>query len=199
MNQAAQSKSPMRSFAAVRFTTSRLDLRPLACADAPALFKMYSDAEFMRYWSSEPWTDVNQAATLIENDLRELAAGEHLRLGVFLRSGMDLVGTCSLFKLNEQSRRGEIGYGIARDWWRQGFMFESVSALIDFSFGEVGFNRLEADIDPRNTASALSLEKLGFRREGHLRQRWIVGGEVSDSAIYGLLAQDWRERGCSAA
>ena len=37
-----------------------------------------------------------------------------------------------------------------------------------------------------------ALERLGFAREGHLRERWIVGGEVCDSWIYGLLARDWR-------
>jgi len=49
----------------------------------------------------------------------------------------------------------------------------------------------EAHIDPRNEASARSLERLGFVREGLLRQRWIVDGVVSDSALYGLLTQDW--------
>jgi RimJ/RimL family protein N-acetyltransferase len=53
-------------------------------------------------------------------------------------------------------------------------------------------NRIEADIDPRNVASARSLERLGFSKEGHLRQRWIVNGEVSDSAFYGLLLSDWQ-------
>ena len=44
----------------------------------------------------------------------------------------------------------------------------------------------------RNEASAKSLPRLGFRREGLLRERWIVGGEISDSALYGLLASEWR-------
>jgi hypothetical protein len=39
--------------------------------------------------------------------------------------------------------------------------------------------------------SARSLERLGFRKEGYLRERWIVGTEVSDSALYGLLLSDW--------
>ncbi|MCW5506536.1 GNAT family N-acetyltransferase, partial [Pseudomonas aeruginosa] len=55
-------------------------------------------------------------------------------------------------------------------------------------------NRLEAEIDPRNRPSAASLERLGFRQEGLLAQRWIVSGEVSDSALYGLLAEHWRNR-----
>jgi len=53
-------------------------------------------------------------------------------------------------------------------------------------------HRLEADIDPRNAASAKTLERLGFRREGLMRERWIVEGVVSDSAVYGLLASEWR-------
>ena len=77
-------------------------------------------------------------------------------------------------------------------------MHEALVALLAFGFGELGLNRVEADIDPRNRASARSLERLGFRQEGHLRERWIVGSEVSDSALYGLLASDWRERPAAA-
>ena len=55
-------------------------------------------------------------------------------------------------------------------------------------------NRLEADIDPRNVASARSLVRLGFRQEGHLRERWVVNGEVSDTDLYGLLRIDWAAR-----
>jgi len=53
-------------------------------------------------------------------------------------------------------------------------------------------NRIEADIDPRNPASAKTLECLGFQKEGLLRERWIVSDEVSDTAYYGLLRQEWQ-------
>lgn len=55
-------------------------------------------------------------------------------------------------------------------------------------------NRIEADIDPRNAASARVHERLGFVRERLLRERWIVGDEVTDSALYGLLRSDRRPR-----
>jgi RimJ/RimL family protein N-acetyltransferase len=58
----------------------------------------------------------------------------------------------------------------------------------------MALNRVEADIDPRNHPSAKTLERLGFQKEGHLRERWIVNGEVSDTGLYGLLASDWRAR-----
>ena len=184
----------MRSFRDVALDTPRLTLRPLAPEDADGLFRIFSDPQFMRYWSTPPWASIDEAHALIARDQRELVAGEHLRLGVFLRDGGALIGTASLFHLNEASRRGEIGYGIARAHWRRGYMGEAVRALIGFAFGELGLNRLEADIDPRNLASARSLESLGFTREGLLRERWIVDGEVSDSEMYGLLRREFIER-----
>lgn len=189
----------MPSFSEIRIGTSRLDLRPLAVGDEPPLFAIHSDPEFMRYGSSVPWESIEQASSLIASDRREMAEGNHIRLGIVQRADGRLIGTCSLFKFDEQCRRAELGYGIARDCWRKGFMTEAVSALIDFAFSTLNLNRLEADIDPRNTASGRSLERLGFLMEGLLRERWIVGGEVSDSAVYGLLAKDWRKSRASVA
>lgn len=189
----------MRPFSDTNLTTPRLLLRPLRMNDAESLLHIYSDPEFTRYWSCEPWTSLSQATALIEKDLREHAAGEFLRLGIFLRNQEILIGTCSLFNLVRPCRRGELGYGIAREYWRQGYMLEAVSALLDLAFVDLALNRLEADVDPRNTASVRGLEKLGFKREGYLRERWIVGEEVSDSAIYGLLAREWRADGSGVA
>lgn len=73
-------------------------------------------------------------------------------------------------------------------------MHEALRCFVDHLFSAVALHRLEADIDPRNAASARSLGRLGFQREGLLRERWIVANEVSDSALYGLLASDWRMR-----
>lgn len=182
----------MPSFSDLRLDTPRLHLRPLQPDDAPALFAIHADPAFMRYWSSTPWTSLGQAQALIEGDLRDLAAGAHLRLGIVRRADGRLIGTASLFNLSAQNRRAEVGYGIASDCWRQGYVSEALDALLDHAFGPMGLRRLEADIDPRNIASARSLEKLGFQREGLLRERWIVGGEVSDSALYGLLAPQRR-------
>lgn len=182
----------MPSYSTVQISTERLTLRPLAPSDAVALFAIHADPEFMRYWSSPPWQTMDQADALIDRDLTEMAQGTQIRLGVFLRDQQLLIGTCTLFKIDQQCRRAEVGYGIAPQFWRKGFMAEAVSALLEFGFTEMNLNRVEADIDPRNTASGKSLEKLGFLQEGFLRERWIVGEEISDSAIYGLLRKDWQ-------
>jgi len=70
-------------------------------------------------------------------------------------------------------------------------MHEALQALVQHAFQTLDLNRLEADIDPRNLASARTLERLGFQKEGHLRERWIVNDEISDTDLYGLLRRDW--------
>jgi ribosomal-protein-alanine N-acetyltransferase len=184
----------MPTYSGVRLRTERLKLRPLLPGDEFRLFEIHSNAKFMRYWSSPPWTNIEQAVTLIEKDQIEMAQGMRVRLGIFLHEAKQLIGTCSLFQIDQQCRRAELGYGIAQEHWRHGYMTEAVSELLNYGFSELNLNRVEADIDPRNAASGRSLEKLGFLQEGYLRERWIVGDEVSDSALYGLLARDWNAR-----
>jgi [ribosomal protein S5]-alanine N-acetyltransferase len=199
----------MQAFDALTLSTPRLHLRPLAAGDADALFRMHADAQLMRYWSSPPWSSPSQAEAMIQADADALRTGEHLRLALTRHGshdnntdrtdpGGELIGTCSLFHLHEASRRAEIGYALMRSAWGAGLMHEALVALVDFAFGSLHLNRLEADIDPRNTASARSLARLGFVQEGHLRERWIVAGEVSDTALFGLLRREWLAGGLHA-
>ncbi|HET7065201.1 MAG TPA: GNAT family N-acetyltransferase [Rudaea sp.] len=189
----------MTNFDRVTLRTDRLLLRPLREADAPAIFAIRSDPTIMRYASSLPLTSLDQAEAFITRETAGMAAGESLRLGLQRLEGDALIGTCILFHMNSQCRRAELGYELRHDAWGRGYMHEALVALLDFGFAELQLNRVEADIDPRNEASARSLERLGFTREGLLRQRWIVDGEVSDSALYGLLLGDWQAQQPGAA
>jgi len=66
--------------------------------------------------------------------------------------------------------------------------------LLRWAFDTLDLNRVQSETDTRNTASARVLEKLGFVREGMLRENCIVNGEVSDSWVYGLLRRQWKPR-----
>ncbi|HQY93033.1 GNAT family N-acetyltransferase [Caldilinea sp.] len=182
----------MPTFGSLPLVTPRLTLRPLVEADAPAFFAIYSHPEVMRFWSSPPLTDVAQARKSV------LAIEEGYRCGDFLQLGLErqrdaaLIGTCTIFSFHAASRRAEMGYALGRPYWGAGYMHEALTALVHYAFGELNLHRLEADIDPRNRASARTLERLGFQQEGLLRERWIVGDEISDTAWYGLLCWEWQ-------
>jgi RimJ/RimL family protein N-acetyltransferase len=171
--------------------TPRLELRPLRPDDATQLFAIYGDPRVARFLPRAAWHSIAQAEERIARDAQQLVSGEGLRLGLVRRADACLVGDCCLFHFDDQCRRAEIGYSLAVAAWGSGLMHEGLTALIGHGFEALDLNRIEADIDPRNTASARVLERLGFRLEGHLRERWIVEGEVSDSGLYGLLRREW--------
>jgi [ribosomal protein S5]-alanine N-acetyltransferase len=186
--------APTLAFAGLRLATQRLVLRPMVMSDAPALFAIHADPVVMRWWSTPPWASIDIAERRIADDLQaQHGNGDYIRLGLARREDEGtLVGQCTLFALNASSRRAEIGYSLAAAAWGQGLATEALRALIGHGFGAIELNRIEADIDPRNASSARVLERLGFVKEGRARQRWIVGGEVCDSDLYGLVREEWR-------
>lgn len=181
----------MPSFTDLTLDTTRLRLRPLGEPDAEPLFRIFGDPEVMRYWSKPPWRSIEEARDLVDRDRDAMAAGEYVRLGIERKEDSALIGTCSLFAFSEPCRRAEIGFALAREAWGRGYMNEALRALLRHGFDGLDLNRVEADVDPRNEASARALRRLGFELEGHLRERWIVDGEVADTAFYGLLRRDW--------
>jgi RimJ/RimL family protein N-acetyltransferase len=181
----------MQSFESTTLTTGRLRLRALVPADAPALFAVFSDPEVVRYWSSTPWTELGKAQQYVASAEQDWLSGAGLRFGIEVAATGQLAGQIALHHFDRDNRRCEVGYALARQHWGQGYLTEALRAVLEHGFTALALNRVEADIDPRNAASARPLERLGFRQEGLLRERWIVGGEICDTAFYGLLRRDW--------
>ena len=181
----------MSNFPEVSLTTPRLLLRPLQMSDAAALFAMNSNAEVTRYGGTAAWNSITQAEEKIIADESAMRVGSHLNLAIIRSEDNQFIGTCTLFHWNKQCRRAEIGYSLHPDAWGCGYMREALHALISYAFTTLNLNRLEADIDPRNYASAKLLTYLRFNKEGFLPQRWIVNDEKFDSDLYGLLSEVW--------
>jgi RimJ/RimL family protein N-acetyltransferase len=178
----------------LQLDSARLVLTPIRATDAQALFAIQSDHAGMRYWNHPAWTDLKQAYVQILDDLAALDAGTQLKLAIREHVDGPLLGIVVVFAIDETSRRAEIGYHLAASAQGKGYMHEALSRFAAYLFDALRLRRLEAEIDPRNVPSAKVLERLGFQREGLLRERWRVAGEISDSAVYGLLAREWQDQ-----
>ncbi|MER7440144.1 GNAT family N-acetyltransferase [Micromonospora avicenniae] len=99
---------------------------------------------------------------------------------------------CSLNRWNPDYRSVSLGYCFNDAAWGHGYATEAAGALLRWAFDRLNLNRVQAETDTRNVASARVLEKLGFVREGALREDCVVNGEVSDSWVYGLIRREWR-------
>ena len=177
--------------------TPRLRLREIRPDDADALFAVHSDPRVMRYWSFPAWTDPAQARAKVAAILDERARGA-VYVWAVADAGSDcLIGSIAAFALDRVHKRAEVGYSLHADWQGRGLAQEALRAVLAFLVDEAGFERIEADIDPRNAPSCRLAERLGFVREGVLLGRWHVDGEACDTALYGLLAAELVRDGAS--
>ena len=171
--------------------SARIRLRPYRSDDAPAMFSLYSDPAVMRYWSFPAWVEIGQAKTYLTRAIAGMDAGELFPWAIADREHDQLIGALTLHSLHAEQLRAEVGYSLSPSWQGRGIAAEALRLGLAHALDELGLVRVEADIDPRNTASARLLEKLGFVREGLLRKRWRVNGEICDTAFYGLLADEF--------
>lgn len=171
--------------------TERLVLRWLTERDIDALFAIFSDPEVMRYWNAPAMVERSEAVSLLKRVQVSYAQRVALRWGIARREDDRIIGTCSLFHLEEDSRRAEVGYALGRAHWGQGYIQETLRAVLNYGFTTLNLHRVEAEIDPENIASVRAAERMGFVREGLLRERWLVEGKTSDSLMMGLLRREW--------
>lgn len=171
--------------------TDRLVLRPVRDDDAEALFALHSDAHVLRFWDAPPWREPARAEAFIAASRRISADGEGARLVVERSSDGRFLGWCGLTRWSAEHRSASLGFVYVEAAWGHGYATESAHALLAWGYDALPLNRVQAECDTRNAACARVLEKLGFVREGTLREDCVVDGVVSDSWVYGLLRRDW--------
>ncbi len=173
-------------------TTARLQLRSISETDSDDLYAIYSDMKTLEYWSQDPVQSSADAWKKIRENMQWVEAGSAILWGIALRDNNRLIGTCTLFRINQQNRNAEAGFILNREHWGKGLMTEAMSSVLDYAFNDLNFHRLEADTDPKNLASLALLQNLGFQREGYFRERWFVHGKWHDSVMLGLLRSEFQ-------
>lgn len=170
--------------------TERLVLRPFTEADGEPIFALHSDAHVLRYWDSPPWADRSRIATFLAGCRRMAEEGSGIRVAVEHAVDGTFLGWCTVNSWNPDFRSASLGYCFTRAAWGHGYATETARAVLDWAFDTFDLNRVQAETDTRNLASARVLGKLGFVREGTLREDCIVNGDVSDTWVFGLLRRD---------
>ncbi|MFG2892150.1 GNAT family N-acetyltransferase [Streptomyces sp. NPDC048248] len=173
--------------------TERLDLRPVRADDFEAIHAYQRRPEVCRYLYWGPFDEAASRASVTtkaaRTTLRE--SGDVLQLAVVVRETGQLVGDVTLVLTSREHRQGGIGYVFNPDFAGRGYATEASRALLRIGFDDLLLHRIQAELDGRNGASARLLERLGMRREGHLRENEFLHGEWSDEVVYALLAREW--------
>jgi len=176
--------------------TTRFRLRPLTMADFDDVHAYYCRADGARYlyWNActpeetRAYLARNVARTAIEND------DDGLVYAVVPHDTGRVVGQVTLRLASREHRQGEVGFILHPDHHGRGYATEAATVMLDLGFGELGLHRIEGRCDARNTGSARVLERLGMRREAHLRENEIFKGVWGDELVYAILEREWRDR-----
>ena len=174
----------------------RVTLRALTEADVADVFSVFSDPLVLRYWDGPLMLSQQDAMQYIARIHNGFRRHELMQWGIADAATDAVIGTCTLTHLSNIHERAEIGFALRQARWGQGLGSEAVAGVIAFAFNQLGLHRIEADVDPRNERSLKLLERLGFQREGHLRERYFMNGERQDAVVMALLRPQWtRDQG----
>ena len=167
--------------------TDRLRLREARMVDAGDFLVFCGDAYVQRF-NAAPLKGIGEATAFLHEQRQLYVDRSECLWAVELKAEAKVIGIVSMQEINFYHRRAEIGYSLARAYWRRGIGSEAVTAVIRFAFLRLAFNRLEAATIADNYESVAMLERLGFQREGTRRGfSWEDDGTFHDSAMYGLL------------
>ena len=176
----------------VIYSTPRLIVRRFLPTDLEDAFAILSDPEISRY---EHWDAFDREQ--VREDLVLQASVEPgtpevwNEFAVTLRDGGACIGNISFKRSEPDQGQAEMGFHFARAYHGRGYGKEAVTGLIEWLWG-MGIHRIWAVADTRNESSWRMMEKLGMRREGHLRHNCFVKGEWCDEYLYALLEPEWR-------
>ncbi|WP_432171825.1 GNAT family N-acetyltransferase [Streptomyces sp. 1222.5] len=142
------------AFSTPELRTARLRLRPFADADAAPLYALHSSAHVLRYWDSPPWTETTRAQRFIATCRTIEEEGTGARMAVDRVRDGAFIGWCGLSNWNPDFRSASLGYVFDATAWGQGYATETAHAVLRWAFDTLDLNRVQAETDTRNVASA---------------------------------------------
>lgn len=176
----------------IRIVTPRLRMDRLVPADAALLFSYRSDKAVARYQGWCPATLAEVAAFIDDQTALEFGKGDAwCQLALRERDSGDLVGDIGVHFPASTQEAIEFGVTIRPPCQGRGYAREALGALLGLAFGEWGYRRCVASVDPRNVASVALLRSLGFRQEAHHVESLFFRGEWVDDAVFAMLAAEW--------
>lgn len=178
-----------------RFELERVILRRAEDSDSEDLYKLYSDEDVVKYIPFSAFASIQEAKDEMGWYTRIFAERSGMRWMIEDKQSGRVIGTCGFLEYEKEHNRAEIGYDLAPGFWGRGIMGEVINRVLEFGFAVLKLNRIEAKVEPDNLASARLLDKLGFVKEGVLRQHEFEKGRYVDLAVYSILSREYSPAG----
>jgi ribosomal-protein-serine acetyltransferase len=168
-------------------------LRLLELRHAEELFCLIdNNRAYLRRWLPE-WDlpkSLDECKAVIKTGLEQFVNNLGLMTGIWCEGR--LAGVVGMGKIDWENRSSNVGYWIAEAFQGRGLVSQACRAIINYAFAELKLKRLEIRCAADNPKSCAIPRRLGFRKEGILRQSQAFDDRYLDIELYGLLVEEWR-------
>ena len=166
-------------------------LRLLEDSDAVELYALIeANREYLSRWM--PWASsqsLGDTSAFIAGTRRQVAEDNGFQAAIVFEGR--IAGVVGFHSVDWPHRKTSVGYWFGEVHQGSGTMTRAVRALVEHALHTWQLHRVEARVAPENVRSRAVLERLGFRREGTLREAELVGERYLDSVVYAVLASEW--------
>ena len=175
----------------MKFVTARLQLREFIFTDLDALTTYSIPAEMRRYEKGMP--DRESARVFLERIIQKAAEKPrtHFCLAITVPPVHKVIGHISLNSQNPEIKEWEIGWSIRYEDWGKGYASEAAHRMLEYAFNQLSAHRVVAFCHTENTASVKVMEKIGMKKEGHLRKTRWFNDSWADEYVYAILESDF--------
>lgn len=181
----------------------RVFLRPAERDDLPRFVRWLNDAENAQYLSIRSPLSLPMEEKWFEAMLAAQGKSDY-HFVICLIDDQAPIGTVGLHGINWENGDAAVGIAIGEKAYQgHGLGTDAMNALVDFAFGELRFERLELDVYAFNARAERSYRKVGFTREGTMREAHLHHGQHVDVHRMSILREEWaalpRSRGWELA
>lgn len=180
-------------FSPTILATERLYLRELNPEIYNQLFRSYSELEIKGYLGLKSNAEFREAKKRFEEGTTTYYT-TFKNFHLLSKQDGQVIGRCDFHTWIRAHRRAEVGYTLTSETHKnKGLMTEALRAVLSFGFEKMDLYRVEALASPHNIPSLQLLKRYGFKKEGHLRNHYMINGELQDSHIFSLLLPEFEE------
>ena len=174
--------------------TERLIIRQFVIEDANDVYECCNDFEVAKTTLGLPWPyTVEIAKSWIEKHPQREKLGVSYEFAIcFKEEPNKVIGSVSLMDINPIAKRAEMGYWVARKYWKQGIATEAAKAMINFGFDNLGLHSIFARYFDINPASGRVMQKCGMTYVGTIRDHEFRFDKFYNVGYYEMLSTDKR-------
>ncbi len=167
--------------------TERIIIRQMLKTDIDVVYDFNSCSDSLKYIIREPFKTKEEASDKLSFFLSGIEDKSAFWWVFTLKKTGEDIGYGGLFDISQAHNRAEIGYGLIKKYWNNGYMSEIISEILNFGISTAQFHKIYGTVILGNNSSVRLLEKNNFLKEAHFKEHSFNRGQYFDETVYSLI------------